>query len=454
MNERSHTSMLEGPIWKGLLAFAIPILLGNLFQQLYNTADSLIVGNFLGKESLAAVSSSSSLIFMLISFLQGIAMGAGVLIAKYFGAKEKDNLQLVIHTGLAFAVVGGVFLSIFGTVLAPQILRLMGTPDDVLPKSVAYFRTYFVGALAVFLYNFSTSILQNVGDSRHPLYYLIISSFINIALDLLFVGVFHMGVAAAAAATVISQAFSAILCLRQLVKAETIYQVDLKKIRFHGPTMMQIFKFGIPSGIQNSVIAFANVLVQSNINAFGANAMAGCGSYAKLEGFAFLPVSCFSMALSTFVGQNLGAKQYDRIHKGVRFGIGCCGTLSMVIGLGIFFGSPWLVALFNNDPEVVAFGVQQAHIEALFYFLLGASHCLSGIFRGAGKPTVPMVVMLMCWCVIRVIYITVMIRIIPDIRVIFWAYPITWTLSTIVFITYYFKGGWLHNFDRMDAAVE
>lgn len=160
------------------------------------------------------------------------------------------------------------------------------------------------------------------------------------------------------------------------------------------------------------------------------------------------------MALSTFVGQNLGAKQYDRIHKGVRFGIGCCGTLSMVIGLGIFFGSPWLVALFNNDPEVVAFGVQQAHIEALFYFLLGASHCLSGIFRGAGKPTVPMVVMLMCWCVIRVIYITVMIRIIPDIRVIFWAYPITWTLSTIVFITYYFKGGWLHNFDRMDAAVE
>lgn len=284
MNERSHTSMLEGPIWKGLLAFAIPILLGNLFQQLYNTADSLIVGNFLGKESLAAVSSSSSLIFMLISFLQGIAMGAGVLIAKYFGAKEKDNLQLVIHTGLAFAVVGGLFLSIFGTVLAPQILRLMGTPDDVLPKSVAYFRTYFVGALAVFLYNFSTSILQNVGDSRHPLYYLIISSFINIALDLLFVGVFHMGVAAAAAATVISQAFSAILCLRQLVKAETIYQVDLKKIRFHGPTMMQIFKFGIPSGIQNSVIAFANVLVQSNINAFGANAMAGCGSYAKLGG--------------------------------------------------------------------------------------------------------------------------------------------------------------------------
>lgn len=453
MNERSHTSMLEGPIWKGLLAFAIPILLGNLFQQLYNTADSLIVGNFLGKESLAAVSSSSSLIFMLISFLQGIAMGAGVLIAKYYGAKEQDNLQLVVHTGLAFAIVGGVFLSIFGTVLAPQILRMMGTPEDVLPKSIAYFRTYFVGALAVFLYNFSTSILQNVGDSRHPLYYLIISSFINIALDLLFVGVFHMGVASAAAATVISQAFSAVLCLRQLMKADPLYRVDLRKIRFHGPTMMQIFKFGIPSGVQNSVIAFANVLVQSNINAFGANAMAGCGSYAKLEGFAFLPVSCFSMALSTFVGQNLGAKQHDRIHKGVRFGIGCCASLSMIIGLGIFFGSPWLVALFNSDPEVVAFGVQQAHIEALFYCLLGASHCLSGIFRGAGKPMVPMVVMLTCWCVIRVIYITVMIHFIHDIRVIFWAYPLTWALSTIVFVTYYFKGSWLHNFDRMDAKA-
>lgn len=453
MNKRSQTSMLEGSIWKGLLAFAVPILLGNLFQQLYNTADSLIVGNFLGKESLAAVSSSSSLIFMLISFLQGIAMGAGVLIAKYYGARERDNLQLVIHTGLAFAVVGGLFLSVFGTVLAPQILRMMGTPENVLPKSIAYFRTYFVGALAVFLYNFSTSILQNVGDSRHPLYYLIISSFINVALDLLFVGVFHMGVASAAAATVISQAFSAVLCLRQLMKADSLYRVDLRKIRFHGPTMVQIFKFGIPSGIQNSVIAFANVLVQSNINAFGANAMAGCGSYAKLEGFAFLPVSCFSMALSTFVGQNLGAKQYDRIHKGVRFGIGCCGVLSLLIGMGIFFGSPWLVALFNSDPEVVAFGVQQAHIEAMFYFLMGASHCLSGIFRGAGKPTVPMVVMLLCWCVIRVIYITIMIRIIPDIRVIFWAYPITWTLSTVVFIIYYFKGNWLHHFDRLEKAT-
>ena len=450
---QAQPSMLEGPIWKGLISFAIPIFLGNLFQQLYNTADTLIVGNFIGKEALAAVSSSSSLIQMLIGLLQGTAMGAGVLIAKHFGARDRESLQRAVHTGLAFGVAGGLFLTVVGVILAPQILQWMGTPEDVLPSSIAYFRTYFTGVLAVFLYNISTSILQSVGDSRHPVYYLILSSFVNVGLDLLFVAVLGLGVASAAAATVISQAVSAILCIRQLTRADPLYRVDLKQIRFHGPTLKQIVQFGLPSGVQGSVISLANVIVQSNINAFGSDAMAGCGSYSRIEGFAFLPVTCFSMGLATFVGQNLGARQFDRVKKGSRFGILCCIVLSMGIGVLIYTLSPYLIVLFNDDPSVVAYGVKQAHTVSLFYFLMALSHCMAGILRGAGKATVPMAVMLACWCVIRVTYITIMVKLIPEITVVFSAYPLTWSLSSIVFLIYYFKADWIHNFERMEQKA-
>ena len=448
---RSNSSMLEGSIWKGLVSFAIPIFLGNLFQQLYNTADTLIVGNFIGKEALAAVSSSSNLIFMIIGLLQGTALGAGVLIAKYYGARDRENLQLAVHTGLAFGIAGGLILTVVGVVLTPQLLRWMGTPPDVLPNSIAYFRTYFYGCLAVFLYNIAVGILQAVGDSRHPLYYLILSSFVNIALDLLFVAVFHWGVASAAAATVISQAVSALLCIWQLMRSSDVYHVDLKRIRFHAPMLKQIARFGLPSGIQNSVIGLANVVVQANINAFGSDAMAGCGSYAKVEGFAFLPVTCFAMGLATFVSQNLGAKQYDRVKKGARFGILCSVILAEVVGLLIFFGAPLLIVLFNDDPAVVAYGTMQAHTEALFYCFLALSHCMAGILRGAGKATIPMLVMLACWCLVRVTYISFMVRLIPNIQVVFTAYPLTWFLSSVIFVIYYFKADWLHNFDRLDA---
>ena len=279
---QNPSSMLEGSIWRGLVSFAIPIFIGNLFQQLYNTADTLIVGQFIGKEALAAVSSSSNLIFMMIGLLQGISLGAGVLIAKYYGARDQKNLTLAIHTGLAFGLVGGLALTAIGVIFTPVILQWMGTPADVLPNSIAYFRTYFYGCLAGFLYNIAVGILQAVGDSRHPLYYLILSSFVNIALDLLFVAVFHWGVASAAAATVISQAVSALLCIWQLMRSSDVYHVDLKRIRFHAPMLKQIVRFGLPSGIQNSVIGLANVVVQANINVFGSDAMAGCGSYAKV----------------------------------------------------------------------------------------------------------------------------------------------------------------------------
>lgn len=449
---RGQTSMIEGSIWQGLMSFAVPIFLGNLFQQLYNTADTLIVGNFIGKEALAAVSSSGNLIFMLVGFLSGMAMGAGVLISKNYGEGDREKLSLAIHTDLAFGLLAGAALTVLGVALTPHILRWMGTPENVLPQSTAYFRTYFYGSIALFFYNVSTGILQAVGDSRHPLYYLVLSSLLNVALDLLFVGGFHWGVASAAAATAISQGVSAVLCLRRLLRTGEVYRVELRQVRLHPPMLKQIIRFGLPSGVQNSVIGFANVMVQANINAFGESAMAGCGSYSKIEGFAFLPVTCFSMALATFVGQNLGARQYDRVKRGARIGVACSMVLAEVIGAVVWLYAPFLIGLFNSDPQVVSYGVWDARVISLFYCLLALNHCMAGILRGAGKAAVPMAVMLVCWCVIRVGYITLAVRVWKTVLVIFMAYPLTWTISAAVFLIYYRKADWLHTFDRLDGV--
>lgn len=444
-----HT-LTEGSIWKSMLFFAFPILLGNIFQQLYNTADAFIVGHFLEKNAYAAVSSSGSLIFLLVGFFTGIAVGAGVVIARYYGAKDYDKLHTAIHTTLAFGLAAGIILTVLGMTLTPQLLRLMKTDPQVLPNSVAYFRMYFAGSIAIVLYNMCVGILQAVGDSRHPLYYLILSSLINVGLDLLFVGVFGLGVWSAATATTIAQFISLGLCLYRLCHYDTVYRVQLHKIRFNFPMLRQIVHFGLPSGVQNSIIAFANVIVQSNINAFGADAMAGCGTYSKLEGFAFLPITCFTMALTTFVSQNLGAHQYDRVKRGVRFGILCSVTMAEIIGALIFLFSPALVALFQNDPPVIAIGVKQAHIEAFFYCFLAFSHCIAAIMRGAGKPTVPMFVMLAVWCVLRVSYISIAVPMVERIEVVFSAYPLTWFTSSVIFLIYFLKSDWLHNYDRLE----
>ncbi|HIS46575.1 MAG TPA: MATE family efflux transporter [Candidatus Scybalocola faecigallinarum] len=442
------TLMTEGSIWRKIVTFAIPLFFGNLFQQLYNTADSLIVGNFLGSDALAAVSSSGSLIFLLVGFFNGISVGAGVVIARYFGARDKDNLSKAIHTDVAFGLVAGTLLTVIGLILAPRILIWMGTPEDVLANSVVYFRVYFCGSLAFVMYNIFVGIMQSVGDSRHPLIYLIISSVINIVLDLLFVGVFHWGVGSAALATIISQFVSAFLCLFRLMRIKTDYRIEIKKIRFHKRHLKMIISYGLPSGLQNSIISFANVIVQSNINSFGKMAVAGCGAYSKIEGFGFLPITCFAMALTTFIGQNLGAQKYDRVKKGARFGIVCSVILAEVVGLCIYGLAPLFIAAFNNDPQVIAFGTAQARTVTLFYFLLSFSHCVAGILRGAGKSTVPMLVMLVCWCVIRITYITATIHFIQDIRVIFWAYPLTWALSSVIFMIYFLKGSWMQGFNK------
>lgn len=444
----NNNSLTEGSIWKGMLLFALPIFLGNVFQQLYNTFDAWCVGFFINDDALAAVSSSGSLIFMMVSFFQGLSMGAGVIIARAFGAKHYDEMRKAIHTAIAFGLVTGVALTVIGVALTPVILQWMGTPPEVLPQSVSYFRYYFLGAIFVVMYNIFVGILHAVGDSRHPLYYLIISTFVNIVLDLLFVGAMGLNVGSAAVATTISQGVSALLCFIHLLRIDSSYKVVLREIRFHKKSLLEIIQYGFPSGVQNSVIALANVVVQSNINSFGKAAMAGCGSYSKLEGFAFLPVTCFTQALSTFVGQNLGAQQHDRVKKGVGFGIACSCLIAELVGILSYLFAPQLIGFFSDTREAIDFGTRHMRTICLFYCLMAFSHCIAGIMRGAGKPTVPMFTMLLCWCVIRVSYITVAVKFSNQLTTVSWAYPITWTLSSIVFLIYFLKADWIHTFDR------
>ena len=437
-----------------MLLFALPVFLGNVFQQLYNAFDAWCVGNFIGDDALAAVSSSGSLIFMMVSFFNGVAMGAGVVIARAFGAKQYDTMGKAIHTAIAFGLVTGIALTAAGVCLTPVILRWMGTPEEVLPQSILYFRLYFCGAIFTVMYNIFVGILHAVGDSRHPLYYLIFSTFINIGLDLLFVAVLGFGVGSAAIATTISQGISALLCFIHLLKVDAPYRIRVKLIRFHGKSLLDIIRYGLPSGVQNSVIALANVVVQTNINSFGKAAMAGCGSYSKLEGFAFLPVTCFTQALSTFVGQNLGAGRHDRVKKGVGFGIACSCIMAELIGVLSYLFAPTLIGLFADSQEAIDYGTRHMQTICLFYCLLAFSHCIAGIMRGAGKATVPMFTMLACWCVFRVTYITVALKWFNKLTTVSWAYPITWSLSSIVFLIYFLSADWIHNFDRIEAKKQ
>ena len=431
------TDMTTGSIWKRMVSFAVPVFLGNLCQQLYNTVDSVIVGKFVGKQALAAVASSGNLIFMMTGFFMGLFIGAGIVIAQYFGARD-----------IAFALCCGVLLTLLGVFFTPTILTWMRTPADVLDTSILYFRLYFLGSLATILYNAGMGILQAVGDSRSPLYYLVISSVVNVALDLLFVGAMDMGVAGAAVATVISQVVSAVLCIIKLTRSDGPYRLEIKRIGFDLPLLKKITSQGVPSGVQNSIIAIANVVVQSNINTFGSDAMAGCGSYSKVEGFVFLPITAFAMALTTFIGQNLGAGQFDRAKQGARIGILCSMAMAELIGVALFFLAPYAMRLFNDDPAVVAIGVRQSHIEALFFCFLAFAHGVSAVLRGAGRAQVPMYTMLGCWCILRVSYITLALKVWPDIATIFWAYPITWSVSCVVFLIYYLKADWVHALEK------
>lgn len=448
---RSQTRMTEGSIPGLMIRFAAPLFFGNLFQQLYNTADALIVGRYLGDSALAAVSSTGSLIFLLISLFEGIAAGAGVIISRYFGARDNEKLHLAVHTSVAFAVAAGLILTAAGTGLTPWILRLMGTPEDVMPLAVTYTRIFFAGSLTLVMYNSLRGIMQAVGDGKDPLIFLAISSIINVILDIVFIRYFHAGVGGAALATVISQLISAVLCFRKLLLTQEEYRVVIRDIRFDKNMLRLIINYGLPSGLQNSVIAIANVVVQSNINAFGTMAMSGLGAYSKIEGFAFLPITSFNIALTTFVGQNLGAGEYTRTRRGARFGIICAVCMAELIGVLFYLAAPVLIGCFTEEPEAIAFGVEKVHICALFFCLLAASHSFSAVLRGAGKAVVPMIAMLSFWCVVRVAFLRIAVPIFKTIAVVNWVYPLTWFLSTVFFTIYYFKADWIHTFEKEAA---
>jgi len=447
-----NINMTEGKEWKKILLFAIPIFISSLFQQLYNTVDSLIVGNFAGDYSLAAVSSSGNLIFLFTSFFIGCFSGAGVLVSKFLGEKNYDKMKEAIHTDIAFSILSGILLTGLGVLLTPYILRLMNTDPNVLPESITYFRWYFILVIGVVLYNCLAGILQAVGNSFMPLIFLIISSVLNVILDLLFIGVFKMGVMGASVATGISQITSALLCLLYLVKKKTLYQVSLKSIRIHKKMLKLILKYGIPSGIQNSVIGLANVVVQSNINTFGDQAMAGCGIYSKIEGFAFLPVTSFTLSLTTFTSQNLGALQYERARKGARFGILTSVILAEIIGIITFFTMPYLALMFTKTEEVVKISTLQSRTICLFYFLLSFSHCCAAIQRGSGRAFVPMIIMLSVWCLFRVLFVNVAMAINHNIQLLFAVYPITWGISSIIYFFIHIFSVWSHGFEKKKKA--
>lgn len=446
MNKRNVTNkemrMTEGPYRRQIVMFAIPLFFGNLFQQLYNTADSLIVGNARGPEALAAVSSSASLISLFIGFFNGISMGAGVVISRYYGADDREKVQKAIHTSVMVGLLSGILLTFAGILFTPYLLRLMGTPENVLLESIRYFRVYFAGALGLVMYNIFMGIYSAVGDSRHPLYYLILSSCLNVVLDILFVPVLGYGVGAAALATIISQFLSALISAWNLLKAPEVYRLHPGKISLDKAMTGQILRNGIPAGIQHSIISLGNVVVQSNINAFGAMAMAGCGSYSKIEGFGFLPVTCFVSSLTTFVGQNTGAGNTERAKKGAAFGITLSVIIAELIGLTIWSFGPQLITLFTKEPEAIQYGVTYARTVSLFFCLLAFSHCAAGILRGAGKPILPTVIMVSDWCAFRVLYVTLAVRLWPSIRTVVTAYPVTWSISTVIFLFYLLRGSW------------
>lgn len=441
--------MTEGSIRKNIIKFSVPMMLSYAFQQLYTIVDSAVVGNFVGTEALAGVSATNALVFMIVGFFIGTFSGAGVVISKHWGAHEFDKVSDASHTAIVLGIIFGIGVTIAGVTLAPAILKLMKTPAEVFPQALTYLRYYFGGSVFIVLFNTANGIHQAVGDSKHPLYYLIVATILNIVLDFLLVGYFGFGIAGAAVATVIAQAVSAVCSIWHLMRVDEPYRLKLSGLRsgFDREIFKKMLVYGIPAGVQNSVLSIGNVVIQANVNAFGAAAIAGSGAYFRVEGLAFIPITSIAMALTTFVSQNLGAAKYQRAKDGARFGIFLSMALAESICLLIMLNARALVGIFDSEAAVVNIGVIQSHVSPPFFFLLAFSHAAAGILRGSGRSFVPMIVMLSFWCVFRVIYVTVAVFFLPVIQTVFWSYPITWSLSSLAFIIYLKKKDWVHGLD-------
>lgn len=442
MKMGKDVSLTDGSIVKGLIAFAIPLFFGQLLQQFYNMADAWVVGNFASNDAFAAVSLAGNLTFIVIGLFNGIAIGGGVVISRYFGAKDEKQTQLAINTNLFFGVVASLISTVLGLFLVPYLLVWMKTPDSVMADALMYFNIYFAGVSTVIMYNTCMAIMRAVGDSVHPLFYLFVSSMINVILDLVFVAGFQWGAGGAALATVIAQGLSVALCLVHMCRGMDAIKIKIRDIRFHRETMIRIIRQGLPSGIQNTVNSLGNMVVQSCINLFGAYAISGYGAFHKIEGIAFLPIMSMSMALPTFVSQNLGAGQVERAKKGTVIGLLFGAAFAELTGVLIFYLTPQLLSIFISAPEAIAYGTGHGQTVAFFMFLLSFTHCAAGALRGCGKAVIPMMTLLICWCGIRIVYVTTALRYFPVFQTISWAYPLTWGLSAVILLICLLRLDW------------
>lgn len=438
-----QTMMTEGAIWKKILLFSIPLILGNLFQQLYNTVDSIIVGNYIGSNALAAVGSGASFINLLIGFCVGASAGAGVVISQAYGAQDIDRVHKAVHTTIAIAVACGIVVTIVGVFLAPRIHIIMNTPTEVYDDAVSYLRVYFGGMLFSVVYNLAAGILNAVGNSRRSLIYLMIAAFSNIILDLFFVVVLKMGVVGVALATDISQFLSCIFIIGYLMKTNEVYKLKLREIRFYDGQVSKIIKIGLPTGVQNIVIAVSNVIIQSGINSFGPVVMAGFTSYVKIDGFNFLPLMSFSMAATTFTGQNIGAGKIDRVKKGMKVSLAMGMGYAMATGILLFNLAPYAMGIFTQDPEVVACGVYLTKFFCPFYWILAFIHVMAGTIRGTGKTLPPMIIILVSLCLFRVSWIATIVPVIGELYGLVMVYPLSFVVGAILTILYAKYGKWM-----------
>ena len=437
-SKENKNLMTEGSILKTILVFSIPLILGNLLQQMYNTVDSIIVGNYVGKNALAAVGSSSPLIFLLIAFGQGISVGSGVIVSQAIGANNKKDIQLSVHTSLAISVILGVILSILGFIFTPQLLKMMNTPAEVMVESVKYLRLYSIGLVFNIIYNMEAGILNSVGNSKRSLLYLGIASSINIVLDLIFIRGLGWGVEGAAIATNISQTIAFIITLVYLMRVNANYKVTLSKIKMHKSVAKRLIKVGLPTGVQNMMISLSNVLIQSSINVFGPIAMAGFSAYLKIDGFNILPVLSFSMASTTFTGQNYGAGKMDRVKKGMWLTLVMSIIYTILTGVLLLEFDNQVIRLFSQEKDVIEAGVRAMKYFCPFYMLLGILHSLAGTVRGLGKTVPPMIIIFISLCLFRVICILYVIPM-TSIDYVYVLYPISWLIGAILMVAYFIK---------------
>ena len=440
---RRDVDMTSGNVYGLLIRFAVPLLLGNLFQQLYNTVDTWVVGNYVGKEAFSAVGTVSPIINMLIGTFLGLSVGAGVVISQYYGARQEDKVSETVHTALVMTAILGVLFTFIGVLMTPPMLRLMKTPAEVFPEAQRYLTIYFSGIFGLLLYNMGAGILRAVGDSQRPFYFLVLSTTLNIGLDLLFVIVFHMGVAGVAYATILAQGLSAVLVLLLLMRAKNCVRVSLRALKLHMDPLKKIVKVGVPAALQRAITSFSNVFVQSYINYFGADVMGGWTAYTKVDAFLFLPMLSVASGATTFVGQNLGVNNVERARKGVRAAMVIAMACNLIIMVPVIVFAPTLVRFFNGTPEVITYGTLFLRMMSPFYVLTCVNQILAGSLRGAGDSKTPMFIMLGSFVLFRQIYLFVVTHFISNAIVpVAISYPAGWLVCSTVTYLYFRFAHW------------